>query len=266
MTVITAEEALKSREKFSNFIESKRETIEQEYLKEYSKRDRVFSYTQLTPTCESLMNALNEFRDDQKVFLFLYIVNEKPEITKFIKYLNNTFNKMCGIFLIKAILNGDKMDFECLLKPQIQEKKQRVVNTNTPAKQLQFEYWQAYFEKCDELESEMQINPAPRHYQYIGIGKKGVQIMQTVSTVDKYIATELSINNDKSIFHKLEEHKEQIEKALGTLEWHIKDGVDSCKIRQKIYFDISMTEIRDAKVEEHIKLAEQFKRVFSKYL
>ena len=266
MTVITAEEALKSREKFSNFIESKRETIEQEYLKEYSKRDRVFSYTQLTPTCESLMNALNEFRDDQKVFLFLYIVNEKPEITKFIKYLNNTFNKMCGIFLIKAILNGDKMDFECLLKPQIQEKKQRVVNTNTPAKQLQFEYWQAYFEKCDELQREMQINPAPRHYQYIGIGKKGVQIMQTVSTVDKYIATELSINNDKSIFHKLEEHKEQIEKVLGTLEWHIKDGVDSCKIRQKIYFDISMTEIRDAKVEEHIKLAEQFKKVFSKYL
>ena len=126
MTVITAEEALKSREKFSNFIESKRETIEQEYLKEYSKRDRVFSYTQLTPTCESLMNALNEFRDDQKVFLFLYIVNEKPEITKFIKYLNNTFNKMCGIFLIKAIMNGDKMDFECLLKPQIQEKKQKI--------------------------------------------------------------------------------------------------------------------------------------------
>ena len=266
MTVITAEEALKSRQNFSDFIESKQDEIEQEYLKEYSKRELVLSYAQLTPTCEGLMNALNEFRDNQKVFLFLYIVNEKPEITKFIKYLNNTFNKMCGIFLVKAILNGDKMEFECLLKPQIQEKKQRVVNTNTPAKQLQFEYWQAYFEKCDELQSEMQINPAPRHYQYIGIGKKGVQIMQTVSTVEKYIATELSINNDKSIFHKLEEHKEQIEKALGTLEWHIKDGVDSCKIRQKIYFDISMTEIRDAKVEEHIKLAENFKKVFSKYL
>jgi len=266
MTVITAEEALKSRQNFSDFIESKRDEIEQEYLKEYSKRELVLSYAQLTPTCEGLMNALNEFRDNQKVFLFLYIANEKPEITKFIKYLNNTFNKMCGIFLVKAILNDDKMEFECLLKPQIQEKKQRVVNTNTPAKQLQQEYWQAYFDKCDELQSEMQINPAPRHYQYIGIGKKGVQIMQTVSTVDKYIATELSINNDKSIFHKLEEHKEQIEKALGTLEWHIKEGVDSCKIRQKIYFDISMTEIRDAKVEEHIKLAENFKKVFSKYL
>jgi len=266
MTVITAEEALKSRQNFSDFIESKRDEIEQEYLKEYSKRELVLSYAQLTPTCEGLMNALNEFRDNQKVFLFLYIANEKPEITKFIKYLNNTFNKMCGIFLVKAILNDDKMEFECLLKPQIQEKKQRVVNTNTPAKQLQQEYWQAYFDKCDELQSEMQINPAPRHYQYIGIGKKGVQIMQTVSTVDKYIATELSINNDKSIFHKLEEHKEQIEKALGTLEWYIKDGVDSCKIRQKIYFDISMTEIRDAKVEEHIKLAENFKKVFSKYL
>ena len=73
----------------------------------------------------------------------------------------------CGVFVIKAFLNGDEMEFECLLRPQIQEKKQRVVNTNTPAKQLQFEYWQAYFEKCDELQSEMQINPAPRHYQYI---------------------------------------------------------------------------------------------------
>lgn len=266
MTIITAEEALKSREKFSKYIEKNAEPVIEEILKEYPHRGIHILKPQLTPASDILLEELAKFSSIQKTYLFWFVANEKDWIFQAVKTLNEGLKGNCGIFVIKAVLNGDKMDFECLLKPQIQEKKTRVVNTNTPAKQLQFEYWQAYFEKCDELQSEMQVNPAPRHYQYIGIGKKGVQIMQTVSTVDKYIATELSINNDKSIFHKLEEHKEQIEKALGTLEWHIKDGVDSCKIRKTIRYDISNEIIKSAKAEEHIKLAEQFKKVFSKYL
>ncbi|MBR5544831.1 MAG: DUF4268 domain-containing protein [Clostridia bacterium] len=266
MTVITAEEALKSREKFTNYIEKNAEPVIEEILKDYPHRVLHIVLPQLTPSSDFLLEELAKYSSIQKTYFFWFIANEKDWILQAVNALNNGLKDNCGVFVIKAFLNGDKMDFKCLLKPQIQEKKQRVVNTNTPAKQLQLEYWQAYFDKCDELQSEMQVTPAPRHYQYIGIGKKGVQIMQTVSTVDKYVATEISINRDKSIFYKLEEHKEQIEKALGTLEWHIKDGVDSCKIRKVIYYDISNEIIRSAKAEEHIKLAENFKRVFSKYL
>ena len=266
MTVITAEEALKSREKFTNYIGKNAEPVIEEILKDYPHRVLHIVLPQLTPSSDFLLEELAKYSSIQKTYFFWFVANEKDWIFQAVRALNDGLKDNCGVFVIKAFLNGDKMAYDCLLKPHIQEKKQRVVNTNTPAKQLQLEYWQAYFDKCDELQSEMQVTPAPRHYQYIGIGKKGVQIMQTVSTVDKYIATEISINRDKSIFYKLEEHKEQIEKALGTLEWHIKDGVDSCKIRKVIYYDISNEIIRSAKAEEHIKLAENFKRVFSKYL
>ena len=43
--------------------------------------------------------------------------------------------------------------------------------------------------------------------------------MQTVNTQDKYIGTELFINNNKEIFNKLFENKEDIEATLNLLDW-----------------------------------------------
>lgn len=271
MTEITIEEALKSKQKFSEFMSDFKHPIIDESLKEYQIPNGkvVLTIAELTQNYETFGKLIEDPIIENLVkspYIVWIVVNEKEHILKQMAAINKYSTSGFGIFVFKLVVNDDKTEIKCLLKPQIQEKKVRAINTNTPAKQLQLDYWQTYFEKCDELQSEMQINPAPRHYQYIGIGKKGVQIMQTVSTVDKYIATELSINNDKSIFYKLEESKEKIEEELGILEWHIKDGVDSCKIRQKIYYDISMLDIRESKAEEHIKLAEDFKKVFSKYL
>ncbi|MCD7879853.1 MAG: DUF4268 domain-containing protein [Candidatus Gastranaerophilales bacterium] len=111
------------------------------------------------------------------------------------------------------------------MKPEIPTKTIR--NENTPAKLLQKEYWEQYFEICDELQSEMQVTPAPRHYQYISMGKAGVQIVQTVNTKDNYAATEIMINNNKEIFNKLLENKSEIEEKLGNLDWQFLEGKKS---------------------------------------
>ena len=176
---------------------------------------------------------MNRLAGNQKAYIFWFIANEKEELRNTAITLNNYFDKnYCGIFTIKTILIGNKIEFEPLLKPEIPIKQTR--NDNTPAKQLQKEYWEKYFEICDTLQSEMQVTPAPRHYQYIPIGKMGVQIMQTVNTQDKYIGTELFINNDKGIFNKLFENKEEIEKELGELDWQALEGKKSSRIRKTI--------------------------------
>ena len=186
---------------------------------------------------------------------------KKEDLLKIAKTLNNFFDKnYCGIFVIKAFLNGDKIEFNCILKPE------HSINKNTPCKIMQKQYWEKYFEICDELQSEMQVEPKPQHFQYLSLGKRGVQIMQTVNTRLNCVATEIFINNDQSIFEKLFEHKADIEEQLGYLEWQPIEGKKSSRIRKTLGVDISKEENLEQAIELQIKTAEEFKKVFSQYL
>ncbi len=97
------------------------------------------------------------------------------------------------------------MEFECLLKPNLNLKTKREVNLNIPSKLLQKSYWEKYIEICDLSENpDMQIKEAlPQHYQNISIQKSGVQILQTVNTQRNYVASEIAINNNKELFEQL---------------------------------------------------------------
>ncbi|HIT92456.1 MAG TPA: DUF4268 domain-containing protein [Candidatus Stercorousia faecigallinarum] len=262
---ITATEVLKSRQNFSYYIEHNADTVIKNLLKDYPTRQLQIIYPQLTQSSDGLIEIVSRLEGNQKAYIFWFIVNEKEDLKNIALKLNLFFDKnYCGIFIIKAVLNEDKIEFEPVLKPALPSKQVR--NENTPAKLLQKAYWEKYFEICDELQSEMQVNPAPQHYQYIPIGKKGVQIMQTVNTKDKYIATELFINNDKDIFKKLMERKTEIEEKLGFLDWQALEGKKSSRIRQTLNYDISDASQFDNAIKDHIKMAEDFRETFKKYL
>ena len=262
---ITAQEVLKSRQNFSNYIEKHKDDVITELLKDYPNRGLHIICPQLTQNADGLMEAVSELRGNQKAYIFWFIVNEKEDLINIAKTLNHCFNQnYCGLFVIKTALNGGKIEFKPILKPEIPIKQVR--NNNTPAKQIQKEYWDRYFEICDELQSEMQINPAPQHYQYIPIGKKGVQIMQTVNTKDKYVATELFINSDKDIFNKLLKSKDEIETKLGLLDWQDLEGKKSSRIRQVLHYDITDTSNLYEIIKSHIKMAEDFRDTFKRFL
>lgn len=262
---ITPIEVLKSKQNFSDYIEQNADSVIQNLLKDYPTRQLQIIYPQLTQSSDGLIEIVSRLEGNQKAYIFWFIVNEKEDLKNIALKLNLFFDKnYCGIFIIKAVLNEDKIEFEPVLKPELPSKQVR--NENTPAKLLQKAYWEKYFEICDELQSEMQVNPAPQHYQYIPIGKKGVQIMQTVNTKDKYIATELFINNDKDIFKKLMERKTEIEEKLGFLDWQALEGKKSSRIRQTLNYDISDASQFDNAIKDHIKMAEDFRETFKKYL
>lgn len=261
---ITAQEVLKSRQNFSDYIEKHKDKTIEELLKDYPNRGLHIIRHQLTQNADGLIEAVGELKENQKAYIFWFIANEKEDLINIAKTLNNFNQNYCGIFVIKTVLNGDKIEFKPILKPEIPIKQIR--NNNTPAKQIQKEYWDRYFEVCDELQSEMQINPAPQHYQYISIGKKGVQIMQTVNTKDKYVATELFINNDKDIFNNLLKSKDEIETKLGFLDWQDLEGKKSSRIRQVLHYDITDTSNLYEIIKSHIKMAEDFRDTFKRFL
>ena len=269
MTTITASEAFKSKQNFSEFMENAHPAIILSTLAGYPKADgkAIVTFAELTQNHETLLNHLGSDLIQnlpQAPFIVWIVANERENILNAVKTINKHAVKGFGVFVFKAFLNEDKIDFECLLKPELKAKQTR--NNETPAKLLQKAYWEKYFGICDNLQSEMQVMPAPQHYQYISIGKKGVQIVQTVNTKDKYIATELFINNDKEIFNKLYKHKDEIEAEIGFLDWQLLEGKKSSRIRRTAGYDIANPEHVEIAIKEHIKMAEELRGTFKKYL
>ena len=179
-TELSLENAFKSKVAFEDLMVNQPMPVEIcEVMNTYAKKETT-RIAELTQNIDTLLNIVGEDEFNPNQYLVWIITNPKDKIVNTIKKLNG--NGGLEIFIFKAFLNDNNIEFECLLKPQLKEKVKRTVNTETPAKLLQKAYWEVYFEECDNEQSQMQVTPYPRHYQNISIGKKGVQILQTINT------------------------------------------------------------------------------------
>ena len=265
---ITVKTVLKTKSNFERFIEEYNPTVITSTLAGYPKAEgrTVLTMCDLTQNIGSLLTTLADpivKNLPQAPLIAWLITSEKAEIQNFVEIINKSTGKNdLKIFVFKATINEDEsdIDIECILKPEYNERKlQR--NNETPAKILQYKYWIKYSEQ-----SNRKITPAPRHFQSLSIGKGGVEIFQTVNTAKGYVATEILIRDDKTIFEKLLEHKEEIEQELGTLDWQKIEGKKSSRIRKTIDADISNAEILEETIKAHVEMANEFKRVFIQYL
>jgi hypothetical protein len=260
MTKITPQDAFKSRKNFEEFMSDIETPQIDEIIKEYPHNPVVVKFTDLTQSIDSFLNAINEFGDITPYIVWT-VVNEKENIMKVARYFNRASYKNAGIFVFKASLIDDKIDFKCILKPEIKSK-----STGGQAKELQLKYWNKYFEVCDELaEWDFQINPKPQHWQYLSMGKTGVALQLTVNTQIGFIGVDFFINNDKQLYEKLEDNKTEIEKALGTLDWINNQNVKSSRIRKTVAFSGAAEDLEKS-IKAHIEMAKEFKQTFSKYL
>ena len=256
----TLADVFKSRQNFLDYIEANSSEIISQLLENYPKRSMHIVYPQLTQSSEGLINAAGELVDEQKAYIFWFIANEKEDLLKIAKTLNNFFDKnYCGIFVIKAFLNVDKIEFNCILKPE------HSINRNTPCKIIQKQYWEKYFEICDEMALDLQVNPQYQHWQYLPMHKRRVCLMLSVSIQKEYIGVDLVIS-DKTIYKYLYNIKDKIEAELGKLEWINEPNNKTTKIRKTLTYDVSDLNTQAKAVKDHIDLALQFKETFSKYL
>jgi hypothetical protein len=262
---ITLEEAVKSKDNFTKFIEENSDECIKTALKGYSQRELHIVIPQMTPTADGLCNGLGAFNDNQKCYVFWFINNEKDEILKLAESLNTRFSKICGIFIFKPCLNDGKTEFKCLLKPELN--KRPPVNTRTKTKMLQFQLWELYQEICDGSEyPDMQIKEALyQHFQYVTIQVSGMQMIQTINTQNGYVASELSMRN-RETFAKLKEHKDEIEKEVGELIWDDNEKNQTVKIRKVFPIDVYETKNHKKAVTKLIEIGAELKAVAHKYL
>ncbi len=260
---IIPQDAFKSKKNFEEFMANHNPPEIVSVLAEYQKANgkTIVTVADLTQNSETIINAFNEIKNlPQPPFIVWIVANERENLIAAAEALNKFSNKDFGVFIFKASLNTNKIEFKCLLKPETKTQGQ------SRAKQIQIEYWKRYFEICDEVNPDVQVNPKYQHWQYLPMGKAGVALMLTISTQIKYIGVDLLINYKKSIFEELQTHQKEIEKELGVLEWINEPNNKSSKIRKTLDFDITDSTQVDEAINAHIDLAQKFKTVFSKYL
>ena len=267
---ITPEQVLKTKQNFSEYLEKNTPVIVTSTMADYQSKSGkvVVTLVDLTQNFDTLVNAINNetvLNLPKKPYFAWFVTNPKEQIMNVLKILNEGSDGELGFFVFKAFLNRDKIDFECLLKPElkIKEKKPRAI---TQTSGIQFDYWTVYSEVCDEMGlGDFQVQPASQHYQNIPIGVKGAYIKQTMSVKDAYVATEIFIGNDKAKYAELYKHKDEIEKELGILLWQCLDSNKSCNIRQIVDADLKDKETYKETAKKHIELAEKFRETFKKY-
>ncbi|MEE3350544.1 MAG: DUF4268 domain-containing protein [Candidatus Gastranaerophilaceae bacterium] len=271
MTTITAEQALKSKQNFSEFLENNTPVQVTSTIADYQAKSGkvVVTLTDLTQNFDTFVDVVNDptvLELPQKPYFAWIVTNPKERIMNVLRTINECSTGDLGIFVFKAFLNGEKIDFECLLKPELKEKHKKA-RTITKTGETQYDYWKEYSEVCDEMgEGDFQVEPASRHYQNIPIGVKGAYIKQTISIKDNYVASEIFIGNDKELYAKLESNKKELEKELGTMTWQCLDSNKSCNIRRVIYIDFTNPERYQEMAKAHIELAVKMKKAFLKYL
>jgi hypothetical protein len=262
---ITLEQAVKSKDNFTKFIEENSEECIKSALKGCPQRSLHIVIPQMTPTADGLLNGVAAFKDGQKCYVFWFILNEKEEIIQMAETLNTRFSKICGIYIFKPCLTDNKTEFKCLLKPELS--KRPPANPNTKSKQLQYQLWELYREVCDGSEyPDMQIAEAhPRHYEYVSIQVSGLQMIQTINTQNGYVASELSMRSREK-FEKLKEHKDEIEKEIGELIWDDNEKKDTVKIRKTFPIDVYATKNHKKAVTKLIEIGAELKNIAHKYL
>ncbi len=267
---ITATEALKSKSNFEQYIYENQTDVFTLFQDIYQPV-RIIS-AQLTQSPEGLINLFQHLNKLPKkaqvntnVALIWIVANEKELWLDTVSSLNNWLSRECSFYIIKASLEEEKMHYTILAEPQIRRKGNKMTETM----QLQKEYWQRYAEICDaEGNPDFQVEAHPRHFQYIPIGKTGIQIAQTINTPLKMVASELFITNDidKKIFDKIYTHKEDIEAEFGNVSWQRNEGKKSARIRFFVDIDIMDKNNWDAAIKEQLKIAERIAEVMCKYL
>ena len=267
---LTPIEILKSKQNFSNFMADTPAFIVST-LADYPQADGkvILEVAELTQNFETFANLLDDPMVEnlpQPPFVVWTVTNPKDRVLQQVRAINKYATSGFGIFVFKAFLNGDKIDFECILKPELKPNKDKI-KTISKTGGIQLDYWKVYAEVCDEMgEGDFQITPESQHYQNIPIGVKGIYIKQTISIKNNYIASEIFIGNNKGLYTELESHKKELEKELGAMDWQNLPTNKSANIRRIKFVDFTNPDRYQEFAKEHIELAIKMKETFHKYL
>jgi hypothetical protein len=265
------------------------ETIELE-LEHYKTEDRIGPFradivarngdglviieNQLSPTDHKHLGQIMVYATNREARGVVWIATQfTDEYRKVLDWLNANTPEEVSFFGLEIELwqIGDSAPapkFNVVCKPNELTKIETTVGEASETKLMQLDFWKAVKEAAEAKSSPISWRkPRPRHWYSIAAGRSGFQISLTAKTTDSTAGCELYITGrDFDANHALEllmEDRDEIEDALGGLEWQPLPTRRACRIAQRRDTNFNDRDAWPDAVDWCIDRAEKFYQAFS---
>lgn len=211
--------------------------------------------------------------------IIIWIVKDvRDEHKQAIDWLNEHTNDKINFFVIKMELwriddSAPAPKFHIVSKPNNWAKALKS-SSSQPAKEsklkmLQLDFWTEFSVYLDNNKSTLRTRkPNPQHWYDMSLGSSKAHLSLTIVSQSKSMTTGVYIPDNKELYHRLEEKKEEIEREFGcALEWFPLEQ----KKASRIYFSKEDIDVYDTtrwgEYFEWLKThSEKIQKVFSKHI
>ncbi len=213
---------------------------------------------------------------DAKTIVWI-VTKAKEEHRAAIEWLNNNTSKNIGFFLIE--LHAYKIDdsnpapmFKVIEKPNDFVKNSKIMLKDGEMNRSQSErlnFWNEFNNVVIERGKPFNIRKATTDHWYdVAIGTSEAHVSINLVNQKKRIEIEVYIRDNKGLFDKLFENRNDIENELGfKLDWNRLDNKKACRIKtylNGLNFDDHSN--YPSLINETIDIAIRMRDVFSKYI
>ena len=248
------------------------------FAKDESTGTKVIIENQLEPSNFEHLGKIITYASGLDAKVIVWIVKQAREEHKSaIEWLNNNTNSDINFFLIElhAYKIGDSKpapQFQIVEKPNdfIKFSKNKTNSDSLNKSQSErLEFWNRFNDKLIEKGKPFNVRKATTDHWYdIAIGTSEAHIAIDLVNKDSMIVIELYINDNKEIFDKLYENREEIEEKFGhKLIWDKLENKKASRIKYYINglnFDDHSN--YDELIDESIDLATKMRDIFKKLI
>lgn len=247
------------------------------YATETGTERRIIIENQLEDTNHDHLGKLITYASGKGADIVIWIVKRaREEHRAAIEWLNNHTDENISFFLIEIKLykigNSDPaVKFEIIEKPNNWTKEVKKQTSSDPAKQFRLEYWTAFndyaFTKSIFSKNFKKRKPGTDHWMTLSLGSSAYHLDILTLKKRNAVSVELYISDDKSIFHKLLQHKADIENEIGfELDWRELPDKKASRIIIEKPVNLDAQEEWNGQFDWIIDTCVRFKKVFKKYI
>jgi len=238
---------------------------------------KIIIENQLEATNHTHLGQIITYASGHEASYIIWIVKDvRDEHKQAVDWLNEHTDEDINFFIVKMELwqidsSAYAPKFQIVSKPNEWAKAVKQLSGKsqlTDTKVTQLEFWNKFKEYAQGTKTALRLRKAhPQHWYDISIGTSGAHVALTINTQAKQLACELYIPDSKELFHKLSEHKDNIEPELGQKpEWMELPGKKAARIKLSKEGDIDQPDHWEEYFKWFKTTAENFQKVFLKYI
>ena len=193
-----------------------------------------------------------------------------------VEWLNNHTDENISFFLLEIKLyrinnSEPAVKFEVIEKPNNWTKEIKKQGSTDPARQFRLEYWTAFndyaFANSLFAKNYKKRKSGTDHWMSLSLGSSAYHLDLLTLKKRNAISVELYISDDKSIFHKLEQHRTEIEKDIGiSLDWRELPDKKASRIIIEKPVNLDNRDEWNNQFDWLIETSIRFKQAFKKYI